>query len=804
MEDKPKDNKKQAENSEDAQGKPGFSKILSIGTSSGKLHNKPQANKVVNRAESVTVEIKKRRGFTPASTQRAEQTSHGGYSQSDLATKLNLIKDAHASEEKKLQAASEDKPAPQAPVSSLGTNQVKDSDTSTKPVFNKKLPLKEEKPDYEKKFEEKEKEPVRPNPSVTKRRDSNRVIIQNIDSDGDAAPRGRSAASFYRKRNKIKQQSLQDIGLKEKITKEIILPEFITVSELAYRMAEKGSNLVKKFLDMGMVITLNQTVDADTAELVVSEFGHKVKRTTEADVENILLDNKKESEEILISRPPVVTVMGHIDHGKTSLLDALRSTDVTSGEAGGITQHIGAYQVQLKNGAKITFIDTPGHEVFTEMRLRGAMATDIVILVVAADDGIKDQTIEAISHAKAAKVPIVVAINKIDAPGSDPQRVKTELLNHELVPEEMGGDIMTIEVSALKKQNLDKLEEAILFQADLLDLKASATGRARGIVIESKMDKAKGPIATLLVQKGTLHKGEILVAGSSFGKVRTMIDYRGKNIQAASPSMPVEITGLESAPQAGESFSVLHEEKQARDISNYRLRKAKEAKEAKSTKLSLEELFKKSADDGTGTKELPVIIKGDVQGSVEAIANSLNQLSTGKIAVTILHKAVGGINESDVSLAKSSNAVILGFNVGITSAAKKTAQHEGVEIRNYSIIYNLIDEIKLLMEGKLDVLKKEKFLGRAEIRQVFSAPKIGKIGGAFVTEGIIKRNAVAKLLRDNIVIYEGTIKTLRRFKEDAKEVAHGYECGITLDRYDDVKEGDVIDAYEIIEEKDKL
>jgi translation initiation factor IF-2 len=791
------DQKKDNNNGSDTQT--GFSKILSI-NDGRKTLDKASITKRVNQSSAVTVEIKKRRGFTPQ-TPRPEQTASGsGLSQSDLTTKLNLIKNAHALEReaqiKKEQTkdspaqtkpATSDAPAKPAPAPSL----------DKKPAFKDKAPA-----DHEKQFEEQDANKVRP--SFNKRRDSNRVIIQNIGFNEDQPVRGRSAAAFQRKQNKIRRLHQLDTQQKDKISREIILPEYITVAELASRMAEKGSDVVKKFFEMGMVITINQTVDADTAELVVSEFNHKAKRITDADVENILLDGANASEADLTSRPPVVTVMGHIDHGKTSLLDALRSTDVISGEMGGITQHIGAYQVQLKGGSKITFIDTPGHEVFTEMRLRGAMATDIVILVVAADDGIKDQTIEAISHAKAAKVPIIVAINKIDAVGADVQRVKTELLHHELVPESMGGDVMTVEVSALKRQNLDKLEEAILFQAEMLNLKANASGYARGVIIESKIDKSKGPIATLIVQKGTLRKGDIFIAGSSLGKIRTMVDSRGNNIIEALPSTPVEVTGLEASPQAGEDFAAVAEEKQARDICAYRIRKQKEQKEAKSTKTSLEELFKKSRDDGSGIKELPVIIKADVQGSVEAIDKSLARLSTDKVKVVILHKAVGGINESDVSLAKSSNAIILGFNVGTTSNAKKTAQNEAVEIRNYSIIYNLIDETKLLMEGKLDMLKKEHFLGKAEVRQVFSVPKFGKIAGAFVTEGTIKRNAVAKLLRNNIVIYEGTIKTLKRFKEDAKEVKTGYECGITLDKYDDIKEGDVIDAYEIIEEKDKL
>ena len=808
MEDQTQNKKK--DNTPKDQSKPGFSKILAL-SNERKASEKPQVKKIFNRSESITVEIKKRRGGTAISNLRKEQALHGSeLSKSDLTTKLNLIKNANISEKeaqlknaqtKTAQSTGIDKSDP-APSS---IKPEKDSKKNTEPSFSKNLAPKDKDKidaDYDKKFEVKDS--TKAKLSSERRRDSNRVIIQNINFNDDESTRGRSAASFRRRRNKIKKLTSQEIQPKEKIIREIILPEYITVTELASRMAEKVTDVVKKFLDMGMVITPNKTVDADTAELVVTELGHKVKRIKEADVENILFDTENESEAELTKRPPVVTVMGHIDHGKTSLLDALRSTDVISKEAGGITQHIGAYQVQLKNGEKITFIDTPGHAVFTEMRLRGAMATDIVILVVAADDGVKDQTIEAISHAKAAKVPIIVAINKIDAVGADIQKINTELLNHELIPESMGGDTITIEVSALKKQNLDKLEEAILLQAELLDLKASTSGRARGAIIESKMDKSKGPIATLLVQNGTLQKGNIVVVGCSFGRIRTMMNDRGTGITTALPSTPVEITGLETAPEAGNSFSVVSEEKQARDICEYRLRKQKEKKEAKDTKLSLEELFKKSSADNNKAKELSVIIKADVQGSVEAIAGSIIKLSTDKVKVTILHKAVGSINESDVSLAQSFNAVILGFNVGITTEARSAASAEKVEIRNYSIIYKLVDDVKSLMEGKLDTIKKEKYLGRAEVRKIFLISKVGTIGGSMVTDGVIKRHAIAKLFRDNAIIYEGTIKTLKRTTDDAKQIESGHECGFTLDKYNDIKEGDILEAYEIIEEKDKL
>ncbi|NRA73126.1 MAG: translation initiation factor IF-2 [Rickettsiales bacterium] len=801
MADKPKDTKKDSiSKNQDNQN---FSKVLSLDNKL-KVAGKPQIKKILNRSESVTVEIKKRRGTLGLSNIKEDKKTSSP--SSDLTAKLDLIRKANRlAKETQLKKASSE-----ATKNTLTL----DKNTSTEAsIESKKQPNKEIKLSPAKNYKPQEEDKQTSDPdnkkdftkakhSSEKRRDSNRIVIQNINFNDDDV-RGRSVASFRRKLNKNKRSVTQVTQPKEKISREIILPEHITVVELASRMTEKATDVVKKFLDMGMAITSNQTVDADTAELIANAFGHKVKRVKEADVENILFDDENEDKTKLTKRPPVVTVMGHIDHGKTSLLDALRATDITSGEAGGITQHIGAYQVQLKNGEKITFLDTPGHEIFTEMRLRGAMTTDIVILVIAADDGIKDQTIEAISHAKAAKVPIIVAINKIDAIGADVQKINTELLSHELIPESMGGDIMTVEVSALKKQNLDKLEEAILFQAELLELKANENGRTRGVAIESKMDKAKGSVATLLVQNGTLQKGNIIVVGHSFGKIRTMINDKGAKISTAPPSTPIEITGLNTAPEAGEPFYVVKEEKQAREICDYRLRKQKETKFAKPS--SVKELFEKSSTtNGNKTKEFPIIIKGDVQGSIEAIANSIAKLSTDKVKATILHKGVGSVNESDVSLAKSFNAIIIGFNVPTTNPARISAQNENIEIKNYSIIYQLIDEVKLLMEGKLDTIKKEKYIGRVEVRKIFIISRIGTIGGALVTDGVIKRNAIAKLSRNNNIIYEGTIKTLKRTTDDAKQIEAGHECGFTLDKYNDIKEGDIVDIYEIIEEKDKL
>ena len=627
-----------------------------------------------------------------------------------------------------------------------------------------------------------------------------KVNLQNIEREEE---RSRSFASIKRAREKARRALGHNNSQEaEKQIKEVILPEVITVADLASRMAERSTEVVRAFMKLGMIVNVNQTIDADTAELIIHEFGHKIKRVTDADIENILIDDI-ENPENFVSRPPVVTVMGHVDHGKTSLLDALRSTDVALHEAGGITQHIGAYQVKLETGELVTFIDTPGHKAFTAMRSRGAQATDIVILVVAADDGIKEQTIEAISHAKAADVPIIVAINKIDAPGADPQRVLTELLSHDLVPEAMGGNIMTIEVSALKRTNLDKLIEGVLLQAEMLDLKADPTTKARGVVIESKIDKLRGVVTTLLVQKGTLCIGDVLIAGAQSGRVRLMSDDKRRSLDAAGPSMPVEICALDGSPEAGENFVVVTSERQARDISEYRLRRARDLRTSVASKGTLEELFAKAS--GTGkVRELPLIIKGDVNGSVEAIVGSLEKISTDEVKVKILHKAVGGINESDVSLAEASGALIVGFNVRANDQSKKLAAKSGIDIRYYSIIYNLLDDVKMMLSGMLSPSIREEFLGLVEIRKVYNITKSGKIAGSFVTDGMIKRGAKVRLLRDDIVIHEGHLKTLKRFKEDVKEVKAGYECGIAFENYEDIKENDKVEVFELIEEKRTL
>lgn len=624
-------------------------------------------------------------------------------------------------------------------------------------------------------------------------------VAQVMMMDGDEAAPGkrRSLASIRRARDKVKRKMFGDQKSAEKIIREVNIPDVISVAELSNRMAEKSADVIKALMKMGMMVTLNQIIDADTAELVVSELGHKTKRVTDAEMESALLQRISDDKESLLPRSPVVTIMGHVDHGKTSLLDALRSTDVAAGEAGGITQHIGAYQVHLKSGKIITFLDTPGHEAFTAMRMRGAQVTDIVVLVVAADDGIMQQTVEAISHAKAANVPIIVAVNKIDKPGANPERVKHELLQHGLVSDDMGGDVMIVEVSAKQRLNLDKLEETILLQADYLDLKANPNRQAEGAIVESKIEKGRGVVSTLLVQKGSLRVGDIIVAGSTCGKIKALINDKGQQVTVATPSMPIEVLGLESAPVAGDEFSVVSNDKTARDLISLRVEKEKQRKLVASKSITLDQLFKRAKSEGI--RELPVIIKADVQGSIEAIANSLQKLGTDEIAVRVLHTAVGGITESDVALASASRAIIIGFNVRASQQAKDMSKVHGIDIRYYSIIYNIIDEIKAAMSGMLSPTIKETITGYAEVRDVFDLTKYGKVAGCYITEGTIKRGTNARIIRDSVVLYDGKLKALRRFKDDVKEVTQGFECGLSFENYEDLKVGDRIEGYEVTE-----
>jgi len=641
--------------------------------------------------------------------------------------------------------------------------------------------------------------PAAPRPPTPTRRDEPRrrtgkMTVTRALSD-EEGERMRSLASVRRARERERARMHGDME-QAKVVREVIIPETITVQELANRMAERGVDVVKQLMRMGVMATVNQVVDADTAELIVGEFGHRFRRVAASDVE-IGMRGEADTEAELEPRAPVVTVMGHVDHGKTSLLDALRETDVAAGEAGGITQHIGAYRVTLSNGKQITFIDTPGHQAFTAMRARGANSTDIVVLVVAADDGIMEQTVEAIRHAKAAEVPIIVAINKIDRPDARADRVRQELLQHELVVEELGGEVLDVEVSALKKTNLDKLEEAILLQAELLDLKSNPNRPAEGVVLEAQLERGRGAIATVLIQRGTAKVGDIFVSGCVWGRVRALVDDRGQNLREAGPSVPVEVLGLNGAPMAGDDFVVVESESRAREITEYRDQLRREKSAATSGRGTLEDMFSQITA-GT-TKELPIVIKADAQGSVEAITGSLDKLSTSEVAIRTLHSGVGGINESDVILAKATGAVIIGFNVRANPAARDLARRDGVEIRYYAIIYDVIDDMRAALSGLLSPTLRERFLGNAAIREVFNITRVGKVAGCMITEGVVRRGAKVRLLRDNVVIHEGSLKTLKRFKDEVREVRDGYECGMAFENYENIAVGDVIECFEVEE-----
>ncbi len=624
------------------------------------------------------------------------------------------------------------------------------------------------------------------------RRTGKLTIAQALGMDDEI--KVRSLSSVKRQRAKIaKKTAGTPSALQEKIMRDVVIPETITVQELANRMAERVVDVIKELMKLGTIATPHQAIDADTAELICGTFGHNFKRVAESDVEDQLV-LEEDNDDHLLPRPPVVTIMGHVDHGKTSLLDALRSTNVVSGEAGGITQHIGAYQVKLPSGQHVTFLDTPGHEAFTAMRARGAKVTDIVVLVVAADDGIMPQTQEAISHAKAAGVPIIVAVNKIDKPSADPQKVKAALMNYELVPEEFGGDVMTVDVSALQRLNLDKLLEAILLQAEVMELKANPDRKASGSVVEAKVDKGRGTVATVLVQRGTLKTGDIVVAGSAYGRVRALVNDSSEQIAEAGPSVPVEILGLDQPPEAGDEFAVVESEKAAREITEYRKGKEKKRVALASAK-SVDQLF---AAAGSGAvKEFNVIVKSDVHGSTEAIVGSLARFDGDEVKVRVIHSGVGAINESDVTLASATGAMLIGFNVRAMPKAKDLATAQKLDIRYYSIIYQLIDDVKAALSGMLSPDLHEEFIGYAEIRDVFNITKAGKVAGCMITDGVVKRGAKVRLLRDNVVIHEGTLKTLKRFKDEVKEVKSGFECGMAFENYEDIRSGDMIECFEI-------
>ncbi len=637
---------------------------------------------------------------------------------------------------------------------------------------------------------------VAPKGGTNDRRRAGRIDVQAAIEGEDE--KVRSLASVRRQRERERRQAELDRLRSDqvKVVRDVILPEQITVQELANRMAARAPEVIKALMKMGVMATITQTLDADTAELVVQEFGHRARRVSEADVE-LGLEGHADIDTDLFTRPPVVTIMGHVDHGKTSLLDALRSTDVAAGEAGGITQHIGAYQVAMHGGERITFIDTPGHEAFTAMRARGTSVTDIVILVVAADDGVMPQTIEAIRHAKAANAPIIVAINKIDKPDADPNRVRQELLSYEVVVEELGGETQDVPVSALKKTGLDQLEEAILLQAEILDLRANPRRSAEGTVIESRLDRGRGPVGTVLVQRGTLKQGDIVVAGSEWGRVRAMLDDKGKPMAEAGPSTPVEILGLSGAPAAGEPFVVVENEGRAREITEFRERRQRDkaAGLAVGARGTLDQMLARI--QAGEQKEVAVLIKADVQGSAEAIQVVVTKLAHEEVKVRVLLAGVGQITESDIQLAKASNAVVIAFNVRATSQARELAQRENVDIRYFSIIYEVADDVEKLVKGKVAPKAREKFLGYAEVRKIFNITKTGKVAGCMVTEGLVRRGAGVRVLRDNVVIHNGELSQLKRFKDDVREVARGYECGLSFAHFENLQEGDVVECFEV-------
>ncbi len=610
--------------------------------------------------------------------------------------------------------------------------------------------------------------------------------------------RARSVAAFRRRVQRMTGKVQAEP--KEKIQRDVVIPETITIQELANRMAERAVDVIRLLMKQGEMKKINDVIDADTAQLIAEELGHTVRRVAESDVEEGLFD-AADQDGAQISRPPVVTIMGHVDHGKTSLLDAIRRTNVVSGEAGGITQHIGAYQVKTPLGGLVTFIDTPGHEAFTSMRQRGAKATDIVVLVVAADDGVMPQTVEAISHAKAAGVPIIVAINKIDKPGAKPERVRTELLQYEIQVESLGGEILEVEVSAKEKLNLDKLLELIQLQSELLDLKANPDRAAEGIVIEAKLDKGRGPVATVLVQRGTLKNGDIVVAGSEWGRVRALINDQGKNVTEAGPSLPVEVLGFQGAPEAGDRLAVVENEARAREVTEYRQRQRRDLAAARAGRGgggSIEQMMS-NLKTAAGRQEFPLVIKGDVQGSVEAIIQALAKVGNDEVSARVLHAGAGGITESDVTLAGASGAAVLGFNVRALKEAREAAERSGVEIRYYNIIYDLVDDMRKAMSGLLAPERREEFLGNAEILEVFNISKVGKVAGCKVTEGRVERGAGVRLIRDNVVVHEGKLSTLKRFKDEVKEVHTGQECGMAFENYQDMRAGDVIECYLVTE-----
>lgn len=654
-------------------------------------------------------------------------------------------------------------------------------------------------PDNEEPDEDKRKRagagPATPRPARTRTTPERRRTKLTVNKALNDSPRERSLASIRRRRERERRQAMGEIEPQTKIIREVVIPEEITIQELANRMAERAGDVIKFLVQQGQMLQINDVIDADTAQLVVEELGHIVKRVSEADVEEGL-HGEADNPADLISRAPIVTVMGHVDHGKTSLLDALRKSDVVAGEAGGITQHIGAYQVTVPSGEKVTFIDTPGHAAFTAMRARGASVTDIVILVVAADDGVMPQTIEAINHARDANVPMIIAINKIDVEGADPNRVRTELLQHEVVVESMSGETLDVEVSALQGTNLDKLIETIVLQSEIAELKANPNRPAEGVVVEARLDRGRGPVATVLVQRGTLNIGDIIVLGSAWGRVRALVNDHGDNTNSACPSMPIEVLGLNGTPEAGDRFAVVENEGRAREITEYRQRKRRDRTVAGAgERITLEQMMDQLQE--AGKKEFPIIVKADVQGSVEAISNALENLGTDEVATRVIHGGVGAITESDVTLAEASGAVMLAFNVRPNVQAREACVRSGTEIRTYSVIYHLIDDVKAAMSGLLEPTIRETTLGNAKILEVFHISKVGKVAGCRVIDGVVRRGQKVRLLRDNIVIHEGSLSTLKHFQNEVKEVKVGQECGMSFENYEDLKDGDTIECFSV-------
>ncbi|PIL17692.1 translation initiation factor IF-2 [Puniceibacterium antarcticum] len=749
-----------------------------------------QAAKAREADETAQREAAERERAEERDRRRAEQEAK----EREQREAVEAIKAKAEEEERKVRDAAEAAKAAAAPKPAASAAAAPASDADATPrsgaTINKAAPAAVGPRKAEREREERGRG-VKARDDAGGRRAGKLTLNQALSGEGG---RQKSMAAMKRKQERARQKAMGGAVSREKVVRDVQLPEAIVVSELANRMAERVGDVVKALMQNGMMVTQNETIDADTAELIIEDFGHKVVRVSDSDVEDVItkIDDKAED---LVTRPPVITIMGHVDHGKTSLLDAIRKTKVVSGEAGGITQHIGAYQVTTDSGAVLSFLDTPGHAAFTSMRSRGAQVTDIVVLVVAADDAVMPQTIEAIHHAKAAKVPMIVAINKIDKYDANPTKVRTDLLQHEVVVEQMSGDVQDVEVSAHTGQGLEQLLEAIALQAEILELKANPNRAAQGAVIEAQLDVGRGPVATVLIQNGTLRQGDIFVVGEQYGKVRALINDKGERVKEAGPSVPVEVLGLNGTPEAGDVLNVTETEAQAREIAEYRANKAKTKRAAAGAATTLEQLMA-NAKANESVSELPIVVKADVQGSAEAIVQAMEKIGNDEVRVRVLHSGVGAITETDIGLAEASGAPVFGFNVRANASARQTANQKGVEIRYYSVIYDLVDDVKAAASGLLSNEIREKFIGYASIKEVFKVSNVGKVAGCLVTEGVARRSAGVRLLRDDVVVHEGTLKTLKRFKDEVPEVISGQECGMAFEKYDDIRPGDVIEIFE--------